>query len=340
MDISVHNYIDESRLSKLTSLQEKFLKHAMNAFPNVKRIVYSTCSMFHEENERVITNVVRTSRSKWRVQDIRDVLKGQWNNFGSAMYGTIGTRCLYAKPDTDFTTGFFLAVLDRDQKQMDKQLHKEGKSKNEYKNISEGKTMDLIDEIQIKNNKRDEGAIKNNIDEDDNNGIPEVPKKKNKKIKQCQDTAESNESKNNDDIEELKESSKKNKRRHGELNKLVDNLNELTLELTENETVPKKKSKKHKDENGDCNLSHADVVDVLLEDQEKAQNKKKRKKNKESHSQEEMQCDIQNEHPDKKKFKSEKTIEADLNVCSIYTDIEPLKDRKKKKEKSKRNDAE
>lgn len=116
MELCVHNYIEDTRLAKLTSLQEKFLKHAMNAFPKAKRIVYSTCSLFPEENERVITNVVKASRAKWKVQDIKELLKGQWNNFGSSMYGSIGARCMYAKPESDFTIGFFLAVIDRDPK--------------------------------------------------------------------------------------------------------------------------------------------------------------------------------------------------------------------------------
>lgn len=145
MELCVHNYIEATRLAKLTSLQEKFLKHAMNAFPKAKRIVYSTCSLFPEENERVITNVVKTSRAKWRVQDVKELLKGQWNNFGSGMYGSMGTRCLYAKPDTDFTTGFFLAVLDRDQKDFEKS---QSNDKKKSANSNEDDEMRATDDDQ------------------------------------------------------------------------------------------------------------------------------------------------------------------------------------------------
>lgn len=44
---------DEKRLFKLSCLQAKILEHAMSEFPNVKRIAYSTCSLYPQENEEV-----------------------------------------------------------------------------------------------------------------------------------------------------------------------------------------------------------------------------------------------------------------------------------------------
>lgn len=44
---------DADRLRKLGGLQIKILSHAMTNFPNVKRIAYSTCSLYEEENEEV-----------------------------------------------------------------------------------------------------------------------------------------------------------------------------------------------------------------------------------------------------------------------------------------------
>lgn len=44
---------DSDRLQKLGGLQIKILSHAMTNFPNVKRIAYSTCSLYEEENEEV-----------------------------------------------------------------------------------------------------------------------------------------------------------------------------------------------------------------------------------------------------------------------------------------------
>jgi len=42
----------EERLEKLASFQSVILKKALS-FPNVKRVVYSTCSIHNEENEKV-----------------------------------------------------------------------------------------------------------------------------------------------------------------------------------------------------------------------------------------------------------------------------------------------
>lgn len=51
--------VTEERLSKLSWLQTKLLKHALS-FPKVKRVVYSTCSISVEENEQVSeTTVIR-----------------------------------------------------------------------------------------------------------------------------------------------------------------------------------------------------------------------------------------------------------------------------------------
>lgn len=44
---------DPARLKRLAGLQIKMLSHALQSFPNVKRIVYSTCSLYEEENEQV-----------------------------------------------------------------------------------------------------------------------------------------------------------------------------------------------------------------------------------------------------------------------------------------------
>ena len=48
----------EDRLAKLAEMQIKILSHAL-AFPNVKRVAYSTCSVTEEENEKVKSKLTK-----------------------------------------------------------------------------------------------------------------------------------------------------------------------------------------------------------------------------------------------------------------------------------------
>ncbi|XP_028028750.1 probable 28S rRNA (cytosine-C(5))-methyltransferase [Bombyx mandarina] len=294
MDISVHNYIEESRLAKLTSLQEKFLKHAMNAFPRAKRIVYSTCSLFPEENERVITNVVKTSRTKWRVQDVKELLKGQWKNFGSAMYGSMGTRCMYARQDSDLTTGFFLAVLDRDPKDLEKSLknqeqngevveeevcEKDKESKADYEQDRDVNELDTqVDSVQKRKRKKERSDETHStiIDSEGNNLIVDTmsednalrvseseTSKKKKKKKKSKDTEYYSieiTTENNIDINE-KHNKMLNK------NKVYDTVkcentekDKLIVDADLEEPVKKKKKKKDKrDETEEYNVENGNA---------------------------------------------------------------------------------
>lgn len=104
--------VDEHRLFKLGGLQHKLLSHAMNAFPNVRRIVYSTCSLYVQENEEVVQGVLRRN-AHFRLLDARKELGKEWLNVGSPNYPGIGERCLYARTETDLTIGMFVAVFER-----------------------------------------------------------------------------------------------------------------------------------------------------------------------------------------------------------------------------------
>ncbi|KAM3961829.1 nop2/Sun-like domain containing protein 5 [Aphomia sociella] len=279
MELCVHNYIDPTRLSKLTSLQEKFLKHAMNSFPKAKRIVYSTCSLFPEENERVVTNVVKTSRAKWRVQDVKELLKGHWNNFGSGMYGSMGTRCLYAKPDSDMTIGFFLAVLDRDEKD----LEKSQKSQSiDSQNKTEVEYDETFNEVKKKRKHRDTENGTSAVSEE--TVIEEtVVKKKKKKSKDRKNT----------DREELVTDDM--------LSYSENNLQEVSSNVYENPDVyqckKKKKRKIEDDDNETIPIDHSE---------EQPSAKKKKKKSKVREQQPTEVCNDptnENDLPKKKKKK-------------------------------------
>ena len=106
-----------SRLRSLTRLQAKMLRFALTKFPDVQRVVYSTCSVNSEENEGVVQEVlasVNTDASNPVFQVVDDKLKNKWIHHGSQDF-ECGSKCICTKSDIDFTTGFFIAVFERVQ---------------------------------------------------------------------------------------------------------------------------------------------------------------------------------------------------------------------------------
>ncbi|CAH0604360.1 unnamed protein product [Chrysodeixis includens] len=321
MDFCVHSYIESTRLAKLTSLQEKFLKHAMNAFPKAKRIVYSTCSLFPEENERVITNVVKTSRAKWRVQDVKELLKGQWNNVGSGMYGSMGTRCMYAKPDSDFTTGFFLAVLDRDPKDLEKSLNAEKAGQKEKKN----KVENGSDSEKVSKKPKEVVEEVNGNEVEDGMEVEETKtKKKKKKNKDFDENTELDPTNVTEDSTEIAVKKKK-KRKNNEPQPVTEIIEELT-ELAVEDEVPKKKKKK--DKNREIENTEPAVNDTV-DDSEVPKKKKKRKKDLDEPISEEVELFSEN-YIKEKKFKKDSELSENLDADMGEVNEAPKKKKKKK----------
>ncbi|KAL0108246.1 hypothetical protein PUN28_015059 [Cardiocondyla obscurior] len=100
------------RLQNLHSFQAYLLRYALFNFPNVKKIIYSTCSLHPEENEEVIDEVLGDVGNAYRLIPVRQLLKENWVNFSSTKYNC-GDACLYARPNDDFCNGFFVAVFER-----------------------------------------------------------------------------------------------------------------------------------------------------------------------------------------------------------------------------------
>ncbi|XP_034112835.1 28S rRNA (cytosine-C(5))-methyltransferase [Drosophila albomicans] len=103
---------DDKRLFKLAGLQIKILSHAMSAFPNVKRIVYCTCSLWKEENEQVVQRCLQLNPS-FKLLNCKKALRNKWTNVGDKEYVKIGKNCLYCLPDQDLTDGIFLAMFEK-----------------------------------------------------------------------------------------------------------------------------------------------------------------------------------------------------------------------------------
>lgn len=157
---------DKDRLFRLAGLQFKLLSHAMTSFPNVKRIVYSTCSIYPEENEEVVQGALERI-GDFKLVDIKEHLpKGKWKSFGNEkVYPDLGDKVLYARTEDDLTNGFFVAILERCEegefnefylrKQQSIAVHKEkeGTKGGKRKVVHEG-DEDSSDKKDVKKNKK------------------------------------------------------------------------------------------------------------------------------------------------------------------------------------------
>ena len=126
----------QARLSALSDFQLRLLRHAM-AFPAATRITYSTCSVYAEENEHVVSKALLSDialERGWRILIRQDQIEGlrKWKKRGSvdALVETgidadsksavldvnaISDACIrFEKHSNDGTMGFFVAGFVRD----------------------------------------------------------------------------------------------------------------------------------------------------------------------------------------------------------------------------------
>ncbi|NWS60262.1 NSUN5 methyltransferase, partial [Chunga burmeisteri] len=95
------------RLQALAGFQRKVLSHALS-FPALWRLVYSTCSLYREENEDVVHSVLQEWGSTFRLVNAFP----SWPCRGLAAFP--GAQCcIRASPADTLTHGFFVAVLER-----------------------------------------------------------------------------------------------------------------------------------------------------------------------------------------------------------------------------------
>lgn len=104
------------RLRKLQSLQSMILAHALLDFPNVKKVVYSTCSIYPEENECVVEEALKKAAYAFTLVNLKKKMNNEWHNFGSSDYNFRGEKCLYALPQKDLCNGFFVAMFKKKSK--------------------------------------------------------------------------------------------------------------------------------------------------------------------------------------------------------------------------------
>lgn len=97
-------------MKKLANVHAQLLNHALSSYPNLERLVYSTCSANPEENEAVVDEALSVN-GKFKLLDCTKIVKG-WINKGAPGYDCTD-KCLNAVPNVDCTNGFFIAVFVR-----------------------------------------------------------------------------------------------------------------------------------------------------------------------------------------------------------------------------------
>jgi putative methyltransferase len=115
---------DEKRLWNLEALQRRMIMHAMS-FENVKRIVYSTCSIHEEENENVVRYALQNCKNKFKLVNL---FPNKWyygrgichNSQDSHEYHL--NYCIRTSYEKNFTNGFFIALFERQKEPFDENL--------------------------------------------------------------------------------------------------------------------------------------------------------------------------------------------------------------------------
>lgn len=102
---------EDGRLQALAAFQLHCLNHALQ-FPQLERIVYSTCSIHSQENEEVVTACLQRNPGFRLVHLLPD-----WPERGHEPL----TQCLRASTAKTRTHGFFVAMLERRPAQSDKE---------------------------------------------------------------------------------------------------------------------------------------------------------------------------------------------------------------------------
>lgn len=129
---------DPQRLKQLHAFQVFLLRHALLNFPNVKRVVYSTCSAHSEENEEVIDEILENIQNAYELVPVKKLLNEEWLNFSSKKY-KCSDKCLYAISDIDMCNDFFVAVFERNF----------NVSLPEYKHKEDNTTNNKVEKVEI-----------------------------------------------------------------------------------------------------------------------------------------------------------------------------------------------
>jgi len=137
------------RLEKLSGLQIIILKHALTHFPQAKRVVYSTCSVYPQENQYVVSEVLKYA-SNFKLVSAKNLLNGTWRDLCENDY--ISECCISTTLEKDFTNGFFIAVFERDESRIQKESENELQNQ---KKRNKAQKYNTSNEFESMNNKEE-----------------------------------------------------------------------------------------------------------------------------------------------------------------------------------------
>ncbi|XP_071144620.1 28S rRNA (cytosine-C(5))-methyltransferase-like isoform X2 [Mytilus edulis] len=235
------------RLESLSNFQALILEQAMK-FPNVKTIVYSTCSIHSQENEEVVENVYEKYQEMF---DLCNIMP-DWPIRGIEGYEH-SDHFLRMTPEVSLTNGFFVACFKRKEN-----VKSNGEDDVDLNEEDADMTSKAIKSKKHKKSKLQEEESDEQDDEDDEI-VSLKKKKKKKKHKKKEEECDSDKSCNepivSKETEELSSTKKHKKSKHKKNNHTdedkIDNDTNIGAEV-ENDThlcedvESVKKVKKHK----------------------------------------------------------------------------------------------
>ncbi|KAF5303838.1 hypothetical protein FQR65_LT08095 [Abscondita terminalis] len=311
---------DQARLTKLSYLQTLLLKHALNNFPRAKRVVYSTCSTYTEENECVVDEVLR-SNVHFKLVSAHELLDFPFHKpkYRGDHLDYIRSYCVRTSPGNDLTNGFFIAVFERNDSLLIETTDEKPKRKENLNCESTKKrvSMESNDLIKIKDEVEENLLLIENVE------VKEKCKKKSKKNTTSKEEALLKDGEEHKDIIQSAKKTKKSKDASDETDRgIKQEIVESDYKMEKN--LDAKKSKKKRKQNSEHNEGLEDATflktEKICEYDEctiKKENRKSKKKRKmltnddvdESHS-------LNNEtliHTKKKKRKHSTSVD-DSNV--------------------------
>lgn len=103
-----------AKLEGLAKFQTSLVLHAMT-FPNVERVVYSTCSIYPEENEGVVSQVLSSSPSFILAapKTLESWSRRGWSAPKTSLSLEQSQMVIRTDPQEDKTNGFFVACFER-----------------------------------------------------------------------------------------------------------------------------------------------------------------------------------------------------------------------------------